>query len=283
LSEAAGKVASGDFTVSVRPEHNENEADYLDVMIGDFNRMTAELRKVEILKTDFFSNVSHEFKTPLSVIQSYAGLLKKAASDSVQRDHTEQILLSVKKLNGLITNLLKLNLLEHQTIPAVRKPYNLCEQLEECALQFESVWEEKKIEFFLEMEDHVMIESDKDLLELVWSNLLSNAFKFTGSGGCVTLKQRTEGEDVLISVSDTGCGMDREMILHIFDPFYQGDTSRSSEGNGLGLALVRRILELCGGSVTVRSRLGEGSEFLVRFPIWRQVYADRLSNRKAKL
>lgn len=282
LSEAAGKVASGDFTVSIRPEHNEDEADYLDVMIGDFNRMTAELRKVEILKTDFFSNVSHEFKTPLAVIQSYAGLLRKAVSDPVQKNHTEQILHSVKKLNGLITNLLKLNLLEHQTIPAVRKPYNLCEQLEECALRFEPVWEERKIEFYLEMEDHVMIESDRDLLEIVWSNLLSNAFKFTGSGGSVTLKQCIEGEEVLVSISDTGCGMDGEMILHIFDPFYQGDTSRSSEGNGLGLALVRRILELCGGSVTVQSRLGEGSEFQVRFSMWRQACSDGLPDRKAE-
>lgn len=164
----------------------------------------------------------------------------------------------------------------------MRKPYNLCEQLEECALQFESVWEEKEIAFFLEMEDHVMIESDRDLLGLVWSNLLSNAFKFTGSGGSVALKQRTEGEDVLVSISDTGCGMDEGMLLHIFDPFYQGDTSRSSEGNGLGLALVRRILELCGGFISVQSRSGEGSEFQVRFPMRWQACSDGLPDRKAE-
>lgn len=269
LGEAARKVAGGDFTVSVKSEHNADEADYLDVMIADFNQMTAELRKVEILKKDFFSNVSHEFKTPLAVIQSYAGLLKASVCKSEQKEYTEQILRSVRKLNGMITSLLKLNRLEHQTVPIARSTYNLCEQLEECALQFEAVWEKKRIEFFFEIEENTVIENDKELLELVWSNLLSNAFKFTDSGGSVTLKQRVEGEKIVVSVSDTGCGMDEEMIRRIFDPFYQGDRSHSVEGNGLGLALVRRILELCSGSVTVQSSPGKGSEFQICFPVGR--------------
>ena len=268
LADATRKVAGGDFSVYVAPYHTADSYDYLDVMLLDFNKMVEELGSIETLKTDFFSNVSHEFRTPLAAIQNYAELLcQKNLPEEKRVEYAASIGQSSKRLSSLITNLLKLGKLEKQTIRPKPEPYDLCRQLCDCALGFESEWERKELEFLPELEDSVFITADESLMEIVWNNLLGNAVKFTDEGGAVTLSETSDDERVAVTISDTGCGMSDETIKHIFDKFYQGDTSHSTEGNGLGLALTLRILELSGFSVTVNSAVGEGSAFTVTIPL----------------
>lgn len=268
FASAAKLVAAGDFSVYLAPKHTADKMDYLDVLFTDFNTMVEELGSIETLKTDFFSNVSHEIKTPLAVIQNNAELLHKdELTEEKRKEYTENILHATKRLSNLITNMLKLNKLEKQTIKPIPAAYDVCAQICECALQFEDIWEKKEIEFEAEIEDRVLIEADEGLLEIVWSNLLSNAVKFTPSGGGIKLRQSSDSESITVAVSDTGCGMDEKAIKHIFDKFYQGDTSHSTEGNGLGLALVQRILQLSEGAITVKSEIGKGTTFTVRLPI----------------
>lgn len=271
MAEATNKVANGDFSVYIPPLHTPEKLDYLDVMIMDFNRMVEELGSIETLKTDFFSNVSHEIKTPIAVVQNSAEVLKNTKlSVEEQQVYIDTIIQSSKKLSALITNILKLNKLEKQNIQPVMGEYDLCEQLCQCSLQFENVWEEKEIEFDAELEERVMIHADESLLELVWTNLLSNAMKFTERGGRVKIVQTSTADEVVVSVSDTGCGMSKDTMKHIFDKFYQGDTSHSTGGNGLGLALALRIVRMLDGTIHVESEQGKGSIFTVHLPVHRE-------------
>ncbi len=268
MAEATSRVANGDFSVYVPLLHTSNKLDYLDIMIMDFNKMVEELGSIETLKTDFVSNVSHEMKTPIAIIKNYAELLRKGQITEAQRkEYAENIETAALRLSNLISNILKLNKLENQRITPEVEAYNLCRQLCECILQFEDAWEEKDIKLETDIEDVAMVEADESLLELVWNNLLSNAIKFTDPGGTVAVKLIPDKNFVKISVSDTGCGIDLDSVNHIFDKFYQGDTSHSKEGNGLGLALVKRVLELLDGDIQVFSEVGKGSTFIVTLPV----------------
>ena len=264
LSQAAKNVSEGDFSVYVEPIHRIDKYDYIDVLFEDFNKMVEELGTIETLKSDFISNVSHEIKSPLAVIQSYASALQKRnISDAERSDYTNTIINASKRLSGLVSNILKLNKLENQEIRPAAAPYDICRQLCECVLTFEQQLEIKKITIEAEIEDHRDVNADENLLEIVWNNLISNAVKFCSIGGRITICQTTETEFVRISVSDDGCGMDEMTINHIFDKFYQADSSHSQEGNGLGLSLVLRVIEIVKGSISVESEPGKGTKFTV--------------------
>lgn len=268
MAEAARSVSEGDFSVYVPTIHTADKLDYLDIMILNFNKMVEELGSIETLKTDFVSNVSHEMKTPIAIIKNYAQLLRAGkASEEQREEYTKGIEDAASRLSSLISNILKLNKLENQTITPEIETYDVCRQLCESAILFEDAMEKKEIELEADIEDAAMIKADASLMELVWNNLLSNAVKFTKPGGSITIRQTSDEDSIRVSVSDTGCGISKENMNHIFDKFYQGDTSHSMEGNGLGLALVKRVLELMDGEIQITSEEGKGSTFLVTLPV----------------
>lgn len=255
------KIMSGDFPARI-PLRGENS---FNVIADYINKMAEELSGIETLRTDFVANVSHELKTPLSIIQNYGTMLQ--APDLSEKDrmgYAKTISASSKRLADLITNILKLNRLENQQIFPEKRVYNLGEQLCECMLNFESAWEEKDIDINTDIEDGVLVSSDPELLSLVWNNLISNAVKFTDSGGTVSLSLKTEGELAAVEVSDTGCGISPEVGKHIFEKFYQGDTSHATKGNGLGLALIKCVADITGCEIAVASEVGKGSVFTVK-------------------
>ena len=277
LGHAAREVAGGDFSIYMKPRHTEDKLDYIDVMYLDFNKMVEALGSMETMKTEFFSNVSHEMKAPLAVLSTSLELIESGRlSEEEEKEQLEIAIAASQRMNGLIENLLRLNKLENQTIVPKTDSYDICAQLCDAALSFESLWEKKEIEFEAELEDEAWALADEELMRIVWNNLLSNAVKFTPEKGTIRLKQISGDGQITVSVSDTGCGMSAETMSHIFDKFYQGDTSHSTEGNGLGLALVKRILQLVGGEICAESREGEGSVFTVRIPAGRPPFDEPL-------
>lgn len=265
IADAADQVIKGDFSVRIQPVHGLANQDGFNVIIDYFNRMTEELSGIETLRTDFIANVSHELKTPLAVMQNYGVLLQQPElSEEKRLEYARAITEASRRLADLISNILKLNKLENQQIFPAKQVFDLGEQLCGCLLSFENVWERKNIEIDTDMEENVLIESDAELLTLVWNNLFSNAMKFTEPGGRVSLSLKSEGDFAVVQVADTGCGISQETGAHIFEKFYQGDTSHAAQGNGLGLALVKRVIDIAEGDISVTSVVGKGSSFTVR-------------------
>ena len=265
IADAAKKIVAGDFSVRVpMPSKFGNDETFREI-VDCFNRMAQELSSVETLRTDFISNVSHEMKTPLAVMQNYGTLLQAPELSTQKRlEYAKGITESSRRLADMMTNILKLSKLENQQIFPNAERYNLGEQLCESLLQYESQWEQENIEIETDIAEDVTIHADRELLSLVWNNLLSNAFKFTPSGGTVTLSLEATERYAIVKVQDTGCGMSAETGAHIFEKFYQGDTSHATRGNGLGLALVKRVVDILHGEISVESALGEGSTFTVK-------------------
>jgi len=265
ITDAAKKMMRGDFSVRIPESHTFDPEDRFGEIISCFNKMAEELSGTETLRTDFIANVSHELKTPLSVIHNYGTMLQKPGLDEEKRaEYSKAITESSRRLANLISNILKLNKLENQQIFPEAKTYDLGEQLCQCLLGFEEAWEEKELNIETDIEENVLVKNDGEMLSLVWNNLFSNAVKFTPAGGTVGLTLCTEGSFAVVRVSDTGCGISREVGSHIFDKFYQGDTSHATQGNGLGLALVKRVIDITGSEINIESEVGKGSVFTVK-------------------
>ena len=264
ITEAANKMVKGDFSVRIKPVAKFASDDSFNEIIECVNRMAEELSGVETLRTDFIANVSHEMKTPLSVMQNYGTLLQAPdLSDEQRLEYAKGITDASRRMADMMTNILKLSRLENQQIFPQATEFGLGEQLCECLLQYENVWETAEIEIETDIAEDVKVTTDAELLSLVWNNLFSNAFKFTESGGTVSVSLRSTEHHAIVKVQDTGCGMTAEVGAHIFEKFYQGDTSHATQGNGLGLALVKRVIDIMQGEISVESAVGVGTTFTV--------------------
>ena len=268
ILKATERITQGDFTARIQTDRIPFSLYEYDSIIDNLNKMAQELSSIETLRTDFVASVSHELKTPLAVLQNYGTLLQSPDLTEAKRiEYAKAIVRTTSKFSDLISNILQLNKLENQKISPRVSEFCISEQICECMLDFESSWESKNIEIETDIQSDVFIKSDEEKLALVWNNLISNAVKFTDNGGKITVSLKDNGNNVTVSVSDSGIGMNAETGKHIFEKFYQGDTSRSTKGNGLGLALVKRVVDILNGDISVESTLGKGSTFTVT--LWR--------------
>ena len=264
VTDTAEKIMKGDFSVRVKHMHGSGMEGFNQ--IGEsINAMAEELSSVETLRTDFIANVSHEMKTPLAVMQNYGTLLQTPnLSEEKRIEYAKTITDASRRLADMMTNILKLNRLENQQIYPNLTTFDLGEQLCESLLQYEGTWERKNIEIETDIAESVLVSADAELLSLVWNNLFSNAFKFTEDGGKVTLTLAADDKYATVKIADTGCGMSADVGAHMFEKFYQGDTSHATEGNGLGLPLVKRVVDIMQGEIGVESAIGLGTTFTVK-------------------
>lgn len=257
------KIADGKFDTRL---HTKSSSKEIQEVFAGFNMMAQELGSTEILQTDFVSNVSHEFKTPINAIEGYTMLLQSTENiDEVESEYIEKILFNTRRLSSLVSNMLLISKIENQSIQTNQERYSLDEQIREAILASEYVWEPKNIEFDVDL-DAVTYCGNKNIMHHVWSNLLSNAIKFSPDGGIIKMRLFKKDGQVAFSIEDQGPGLSEEAQKHLFDKFYQADTSHKEEGNGLGLALVKNILTLCGGEISAENVATGGCRFTVTLP-----------------
>lgn len=260
LREAMSKIADGDFSVRLNQKTTSKEIN--EVYTG-FNLMASGLSSTEILQTDFVSSVSHEFKTPINAIEGYATLLQGAENlDDSQLEYVEKIIYNTSRLSDLTSSILLLSKIENQAIPTHQLYYDLDEQIRQSIVALEPAWAKKDIEFDVELEDTTYCGNEM-LMRHVWDNLIGNAIKFDPQGGLVRIRLTQQKTHILFTIEDNGSGISEEAQRRIFDKFYQADSSHKSEGNGLGLALVKRILTLEDGSIRVENLAAGGCRFTV--------------------
>ena len=258
MGSAMERVADGDFTVQLETKSSAKE------IYSGFNMMTQDLSATEVLQTDFVSNVSHEFKTPINAIEGYATLLQGSEElDDDGKEYVDKILYNTKRLSDLVGSILLLSKIENQTIPEKQTKFRLDEQIRQSILTLEPAWTKKEVEFDVELESMEYVGNEM-LLRHVWDNLISNAIKFGPEGGLVVIRLKKEDKKIIFCVEDCGPGLSEEAQKHMFDKFYQGDSSHKQEGNGLGLALVKRVVDIVQGEISVESAPGAGTAFTVK-------------------
>ena len=260
MSEAAQKVAQGDYEVRLTYHGKDKE---LEAAIANFNHMVQELNSVEIMRQDFIANVSHEFKTPLSSITGYVTLLQDPElTDEERNEYIQMAFFNIEKLNDLTGNILQLSKLENQNTMQKPVTYRLDEQLREAIVLLDPKWNQKHMQLELNLPETTYC-GQKALLFQVWTNLIGNAIKFTPEHGQIQIQMQNQENQIQVCITDNGIGMTKETQAHIFEKFYQGDTSRKAQGNGLGLALCKRIIDLAGGHIQIESELGKGTTFTI--------------------
>lgn len=263
ISEATKQVAKGNFDIQLKEKTRARE---VNIMAQNFQLMTQELANTETFHNDFIHNVSHEFKTPLSAIEGYATLLQsKTISPEKREAYIAKILFNTKRLTTLTGNILQLTRLENREITTEKTWFSLDEQIREDILLFEEEWNRKQLELDIDLRA-VEYFGNSDMLSQVWQNLIGNAIKYVGDGGSIRIILRKEEGLVKVYVSDNGIGMSEDVKNRVFEKFFQGDTSHSSEGNGLGLTLAKRIVDLHGGTIGLSSKEGKGTTFTVSLP-----------------
>jgi signal transduction histidine kinase len=264
MMKATEKVSEGDFSVVV----NGSFVFELDTLAGSFNKMVQELKGIETLRSDFVRNFSHEFKTPITSISGFAKLLQAGdASDEEKQEYLNIIVQESERLVHLSTNVLNLSKIESTEIISEKTIYCLDEQIRLAIVMLEPKWSDKNLHVDISLEDEIEILGERNLIHQIWVNLLDNAIKYTNTSGVIKVGLWRSGQKAIFRLEDNGCGMNDETIRHIFDKFFQGDTSHSLAGNGLGLTLVKKITELCEGTIEVQSELGKGSVFIVKLPL----------------
>ena len=264
IDDATKEVVKGNFTVRL---NEDIVAEELHSMAHNFNTMVRELSNTEILRKDFIENVSHEFQTPLSAIEGYAALLQNQSLTTQKRqEYAARILVNARRLSDLSGNILLLSRLEHQELEIQKETYALDEQIREAILLFETKWTQKELCLEVDL-SAIRYKGNKELLMQVWQNLIGNAVKFVAQKGEIRITLRIEKNDVIVTVADNGIGMSEAVQKRIYEKFYQADTSRTGIGNGLGLALAKRIVDLHDGTLTVASAEGKGTMFTVTLPL----------------
>ena len=260
LGYAMEKISEGDFSVRLKTKSSSKE---IKEIFSGFNMMAKELQSTEILQSDFVSNVSHEFKTPINAIEGYSMLLQDGENlTNEQKEYVDKIVFNTHRLSSLTGSILLLSKLENQSIVSKKTSFDLDEQIRKSLLALEGQWASKEIEFDIEMDDTDYV-GNEALLHHIWGNLISNAIKFSDNGTEIKIRLENHADKIVFTISDQGIGIDEETQKHLFDKFYQGDSSRKNEGNGLGLALVKKIIDLEGGEITVKNNEDRGCTFTV--------------------
>ena len=263
LIQAIHEVSAGNYDVKIHLEHPKEFQELSEC----FNQMTEELAGTEIFRSDFINNFSHEFKTPIVSILGFARLLRSQKLDACQsREYLDIIIEESRRLSELSSTVLNLSKVESLTLLTDKTVYSLSEQIRESILLLENKWSKKQIAFDIDMEE-IMIRANEPLLKQVWMNLLDNAVKFSPAAGCISITLHSDNGNAVFAVKDQGAGIDDKTKKYIFDKFYQGDSSHHMEGNGLGLPLVKKILELHKGNISVLSEAGKGSVFVAAVPL----------------
>lgn len=264
ISKASKEVAKGNFDIAV----DIKSKDEIGQMTNDFNLMIKELKNIDILRKDFISDVSHEFKTPITSIKGFAKLIRdRELSNSQLFEYSNIIVNESERLSLLSTNLLKLSELDSKMIREEDTEFSLDEQIRKTILILENLWSKKEIDFDIELET-ITIKGNEHLLHEVWLNLIQNAIKFSNKNGKISISLHRIGNKAKVEIIDNGIGMTQEIKSHVFDRFYKADGSRSKDGNGLGLVIAKKIVEISNGEIYFDSEPGKGTSFTIKLPLF---------------